>query len=470
MTVAKSDDSASKTTSSNLEATSTESTTATATARKRTTRKASGSAAESPPPTVRLDGLYRFTTPKLFALAEMEGIAEHSGMNRAQLIVGIVRKQIERGEVVRGAGTIEVLPDGYGFLRSQAHNYLASPEDIYVSPSQIRRMGLKTGLLVEGPIRLPVEGQDNFALMQVELVNGIPCEEIQSITSFEDLTPLHPDKRFILETTSDEIAGRVVDLITPIGKGQRGLIVSPPRAGKTVLLQKMALAIQRNHPECYIFILLIDERPEEVTDMQRVVVGKNVEIVASTFDEPPEEHIHVSEIVLEKAKRMVERKFDVVILMDSITRMARAYNTESPGSGKLLTGGLDSNALQKPKRFFGAARNIEEGGSLTIIATALIDTGSKLDDVIFEEFKGTGNMELHLDRRLVDKRVWPAIDVNSSGTRKEELLLHPDEHERQRLLRRVLSDMHPVEAMEMLTSRLRRARSNTEFLLNFNLS
>ena len=450
MTVAKSDEGSSKPVTTPV--------------KKRVLRKPGDN---SPP--ARLDDLYRLVMPKLFALAEKEGIAEHTGMNRAQLIVGIVRKQIERGEIVRGSGTLEVLPDGYGFLRSQAHNYLASPEDIYVSPSQIRRMGLKTGLVVEGPIRLPIEGQDNFALMQVELVNGGNPDESASITTFDDLTPLHPDKRLILETTPDELAGRVIDLVTPIGQGQRGLIVSPPRAGKTVLLQKMALAILKNHPTTYVIVLLIDERPEEVTDMQRVVIGPNVEVVASTFDEPPEEHIHVSEIVLEKAKRMVERKQDVVILMDSITRMARAYNTEAPGGGKLLSGGLDSNAMQKPKRFFGAARNIEEGGSLTIIATALIDTGSRMDEVIFEEFKGTGNMELHLDRKLVEKRVWPAIDVNRSGTRKEELLMHAEELELQRLLRRVLSDMHPVEAMEMLVGRLKRNKSNAEFLKGMHL-
>jgi transcription termination factor Rho len=422
-----------------------------------------------PGPGSRLDDLYRLPMPKLFALAEREGIADHTGMNRAQLIVGVVRRQIERGEVVRGSGTLEVLPDGYGFLRSQAHNYLASPEDIYVSPSQIRRMGLKTGLVVEGPIRLPIEGQDNFALMQVELVNGGAPEETANVTNFEDLTPLHPNSRFVLETGGEELMGRVVDIVTPIGKGQRGLIVSPPRAGKTVLLQRMALSILKNHSDVYVIILLVDERPEEVTDMQRVVVGANVEVVASTFDEPPDQHIHVSEIVLEKAKRLVERKKDVVILLDSITRLARAHNTEAPGGGKLLSGGLDSNAMQKPKRFFGAARNVEEGGSLTILATALIDTGSRMDDVIFEEFKGTGNMELHLDRRLVDKRVWPAIDVNRSGTRKEELLVHAEELERTRLLRRVLADMNPVEAMEMLVSRMKRTKSNVEFLTGMNL-
>ncbi len=419
---------------------------------------------------LRLDDLYRLPMPKLFALAERDGIAEHTGMTRAQLIVAVVRRQIERGEIARGSGTLEVLPDGYGFLRSAAHNYLASPEDIYVSPSQIRRLGLRTGLVVEGPIRLPIEGQENFALMQVEAVNGHPPEEKSRPTVFEDLTPLHPDRRLVLETTADEMPTRVVDLVTPIGKGQRGLIVSPPRAGKTVLLQKIALALKKNHPECYLIVLLIDERPEEVTDMVRTVAGPSAEVVASTFDEPSSEHVHVSDIALEKAKRLVEDGRDVVILLDSITRLARAHNTEAPSGGKLLSGGLDSNAMQKPKRFFGAARNIEEGGSLTILATALIDTGSRMDEVIFEEFKGTGNMELHLDRRLVDKRVWPAIDINRSGTRKEELLMHPDEVERVRALRRVLADMHPVEAMELVVNRMKKTKSNAEFLLSMNMS
>jgi transcription termination factor Rho len=419
---------------------------------------------------LRLDDLYRLPMPKLFALAEREGIAEHTGMNRGQLIVAVVRRQVERGEIVRGSGTLEVLPDGYGFLRSAAHNYLASPEDIYVSPSQIRRLGLRTGLVVEGPIRLPIEGQENFALMQVEAVNGHPPEEKSRPTVFEDLTPLHPNSRLVLETTGEEMSTRVIDLVTPIGKGQRGLIVSPPRAGKTVLLQKMALALKKNHPDCYLIVLLIDERPEEVTDMVRTVAGQNAEVVASTFDEPSSEHVHVSEIALEKAKRLVEDGRDVVLLLDSITRLARAHNTEAPSGGKLLSGGLDSNAMQKPKRFFGAARNIEEGGSLTILATALIDTGSRMDEVIFEEFKGTGNMELHLDRRLVDKRVWPAIDINRSGTRKEELLMHPDEVDRVRALRRVLADMHPVEAMELVVNRMRKTKSNAEFLLSMNMS
>jgi len=384
--------------------------------------------------------------------------------------MAVVRHQIERGLVVRGSGTLEVLPDGYGFLRSVAHNYLASPEDIYVSPSQIRRLGLRTGLIVEGPIRLPVEGQENFALMQVDAVNNHAPDERVVSAGFEDLTPLHPNKRLVLETTAEELAMRVVDLVTPIGKGQRGLIVSPPRAGKTILLQKIALSLIKNHPESYLIVLLVDERPEEVTDMVRTVAGPTAEVVASTFDEPPSEHIHVSDIALEKAKRMVEHGQDVIILLDSITRLARAHNTEAPSGGKLLSGGLDTNAMQKPKRFFGAARTTEEGGSLTILATALIDTGSRMDEVIFEEFKGTGNMELHLDRRLVDKRVWPAIDINRSGTRKEELLLHKEEVDRVRILRRVLSDMHPVEAMEMLTSRLRKTKSNAEFLMSMNMA
>jgi transcription termination factor Rho len=307
-------------------------------------------------------------------------------------------------------------------------------------------------------------------LMQVELVNGHTPEEKARPTVFEDLTPLHPNKRLVLETTAEELPTRVIDMVTPIGMGQRGLIVSPPRAGKTVLLQKIALAIKANHPDCYLIVLLIDERPEEVTDMVRTVAGQNAEVVASTFDEPSSEHVHVADIALEKAKRLVEDGRDVVLLLDSITRLARAHNTEAPSGGKLLSGGLDSNAMQKPKRFFGAARNVEEGGSLTILATALIDTGSRMDEVIFEEFKGTGNMELHLDRRLVDKRVWPAVDVNRSGTRKEENLMHPDEVDRIRALRRVLADMHPVEAMELLVNRMRKTKSNAEFLLSMNIA
>src|SRR5690242_18780497 len=408
--------------------------------RKRTPRRpmesnvAIGTPSAPPPPVasggqapLKLDDLYRLPMPKLFAYAEREGIAEHTGMNRGQLIAAVVRRQIERGQVVRGSGTLEVLPDGYGFLRSVAHNCLASPEDIYVSPSQIRRLGLKTGLIIEGPIRLPVEGQDNFALMQVDQVNGANPEQRVSPTTFEDLTPLHPNRRLILETSAEEINMRVVDLVTPIGKGQRGLIVSPPRAGKTILLQKIALSLLKNHPEAYLIVLLVDERPEEVTDMARTVAGPTCEVVASTFDEPSSEHVHVSDIVLEKAKRLVEHGKDVVILLDSITRLARAHNAVAPLTGKILSGGVEATALQKPKRFFGSARNIDGGGSLTIIATALVETGSRMDDVIFEEFKGTGNMELVLSRRIADRRIYPAIDIFRSGTRKEELLLtQPD--------------------------------------------
>ena len=421
-------------------------------------------------PVAKLDELYRMPVPKLFEILEKEGIQEHSGLNRVQLIIQVVRRYIEKGEVVLGSGTLETLPDGYGFLRSETHNYLASPENVYVSPSQIRRHGLKTGLMIEGPIRLPIEGQDNFALLNVDSINGEPALDRVRPKLFEELTPLHPCKRLRLETIPDEFSTRVIDLVTPIGRGQRGLIVSPPRAGKTVLLAKIANAIQFNYPDAYLIVLLIDERPEEVTEMIKQVSGVNSEVAASTFDEPSADHCHVADIAMEKAKRLVEGGKDVIILLDSITRLARAHNAEAPPGGKLLSGGLDSNAMQKPKRFFGAARQSEEGGSLTIIATALIDTGSKMDEVIFEEFKGTGNMELHLDRRLVDKRVWPAIDINRSGTRKEELLCEPDEITNIRALRRVLADMHPVEAMELLVNRIKKTKTNTEFLQNLNVN
>jgi transcription termination factor Rho len=347
---------------------------------------------------------------------------------------------------------------------------LPCPDDIYISPSQIRRFGLRTGSVVAGQIRPPKENERYFALLRVEAINFNDPDILTQKVVFDDLTPLHPDERLILETDPQEINMRVMDLVTPIGKGQRGLIVAPPRTGKTILLQKMANSILRNHPECYVIVLLIDERPEEVTEMERTVKGPKAEVVSSTFDEPASRHVQVSEMVIEKAKRMVEYGIDTVILLDSVTRLARAYNTEVPHSGKILSGGVDANALHKPKRFFGAARNIEEGGSLTILATALIDTGSRMDEVIFEEFKGTGNMELHLDRRLVDKRVWPAIDVNRSGTRKEELLLEAEELRRVYILRKVLSDMNPVEAMELLISRMARTKTNAEFLMSMNLA
>jgi transcription termination factor Rho len=367
-------------------------------------------------------------------------------------------------------GTLEVLPEGYGLLRRAEANYLNSPKDVYVAPSQLRRFGLRTGMTVRGPVRPPQGGQQYVALAQVDAVDGQDTERAQDRPAFEELTPLHPQERLLLETSGDEINMRVMDLVTPIGKGQRGLIVAPPRTGKTILLQKIARSLLHNHPECYLFVLLIDERPEEVTELERTVAGPSAEVVSSTFDRPAREHVRIAELILEKAKRLVECGRDVVILLDSITRLARAYNTEAPGDSKTGTGGLAVGALQKPKRFFGAARCIEEGGSLTILATALIDTGSRMDEVIFEEFKGTGNMELHLDRRLVDKRVWPAIDIRASGTRREELLLHPEELPLVWLLRKVLSDRNPVEAMELLTTRLKKTRSNAEFLKSLNLS
>jgi transcription termination factor Rho len=369
-----------------------------------------------------------------------------------------------------GEGTLEILPDGFGFLRSPDYHYLPCPDDIYVSPSQIRRFGLKTGATVAGQIRPPKENERYFALLRVEAINGKDPNEVLQRVSFDDLTPLHPNKRLRVATTPDEISTRIVDLIAPIGMGQRALIVSPPRAGKTILLKKLAKAVVTNHPDAYVIVLLIDERPEEVTDMEREVRGPTCEVISSTFDEASSRHVQVADMVIEKAKRMVEYGQDVVIFLDSITRLARAWNNEMPHSGKILSGGVDSNALQNPKRFFGAARNIEDGGSLTIIATALIDTGSRMDDVIFEEFKGTGNTELVLDRRLVEKRIWPAIDVNKSGTRREELLLSEEEIRRIWILRRVLNDMNPAEAMDLLVNRMRKTKTNEEFLMSMNLS
>ena len=419
-------------------------------------------------PTTHIGELQRSTIQELLKIAAEEGISETAGLSKQQLIFQIVRSRIERGHVIRGEGVLEVLPDGYGFLRMPEFNYLNSPDDIYVSPAQIRRLGLRTGMVITGIVRPPLEGQQYFALLQIESVMGKDPEQISRVR-FDDLTPLHPHKRLIMEREPEELNMRVVDLITPIGKGQRGLIVSPPRAGKTILLQKIANSILRNHPECYVVVLLIDERPEEVTEMKRMVRGPRAEVISSTFDEPAAQHCRVSEIVLEKAKCMVEQGEDVVILLDSLTRLARAYNTEAPSSGKILTGGVAVGALERPKRFFGAARQTEEGGSLTIVATALIDTGSRMDEVIFEEFKGTGNMELHLDRMLVEKRIWPAININKSGTRREELLLDPEELRRVWLLRKVLADMNPVEAMELLISRLRKTKSNAEFLMTLQV-
>ena len=417
--------------------------------------------------------LQHMTMPQLLKIAKDEGLVEYTGLKKQDLIFRIIKERAKQNGLMFGEGTLEVLPDGFGFLRSPDYNYLPCPDDIYISPSQIRRFGLRTGSVVAGQIRPPKENERYFALLRVEAINYHDPDLLTQKVVFDDLTPLHPDERLRLETEAGEINMRVFDLVTPIGKGQRGLIVAPPRTGKTILLQKLATSIIRNHPECYVIVLLIDERPEEVTEMERTVKRPNierVEVISSTFDEPASRHVQVSEMVIEKAKRMVEYGHDVVILLDSITRLARAYNTEVPHSGKILSGGVDANALHKPKRFFGAARNIEEGGSLTILATALIDTGSRMDEVIFEEFKGTGNMELHLDRRLVDKRVWPAIDVNRSGTRKEELLLEAEELRRIYILRKVLSDMNPVEAMELLTNRMGRTKSNAEFLMSMNLS
>lgn len=420
--------------------------------------------------TTFISELQQMTMPALLKAAKEENLSDYSGLKKQDLIFKILKERVKQNGLMFGEGTLEVLPDGFGFLRSPDYNYLPCPDDIYISPSQIRRFGLRTGSVVAGQIRPPKENERYFALLRVEAINYSDPELLTQKVVFDDLTPLHPNKRLVLEADPQDINMRVMDLVTPIGKGQRGLLVAPPRTGKTILLQKMANSILHNHPETYVIVLLIDERPEEVTEMERTVKGVHVEVVSSTFDEPTSRHVQVAEMVIEKAKRMVEFGTDVVILLDSITRLARAYNTEVPHSGKILSGGVDANALHKPKRFFGAARNIEEGGSLTILATALIDTGSRMDEVIFEEFKGTGNMELHLDRRLVDKRIWPAIDVNASGTRKEELLVTPEELRRMYILRKVLSDMNTVEAMELLISRMARTKSNSEFLNSMNLS
>jgi len=413
--------------------------------------------------------LQRMSMAELIEEARKEHLTDYAGMKRQDLIFRILKERVKMNGLMYGEGTLEVLPDGFGFLRSPEYHYLSCPDDIYVSPSQIRRFALKTGDTVSGQIRPPKENERYFALLRVEAVNYEDPNLAATKIPFDDLTPLHPDTRIRLETTPDELSMRVVDLIVPVGFGQRGLIVSPPRAGKTILLQKMAKAALTNYPDVYVFMLLIDERPEEVTDMERQVKGRNCEVISSTFDEPAARHIQVSEMVLAKAKRMVEYGRDVIIFLDSITRLARAWNAECPNSGKTLSGGVDANALQRPKRFFGSARKVEEGGSLTIIATALIDTGSRMDEVIFEEFKGTGNLEIVLDRQLVDRRIWPAIDINRSGTRREEMLLDPEEHRRVCILRRVLSGMNPPEAMELLLSRLQKTKSNAEFLMSLNM-
>jgi transcription termination factor Rho len=415
-----------------------------------------------------LTDLQKLTVAELHDIAKKENIQEYTALKKQDLIFRILKERIRQNGLLYGEGVLEVLPDGYGFLRNPDYNYLSSPDDIYVSPSQIRRFGLRTGNIVSGQIRPPKDSEKYFALLRVEAINFENPDNLAEKAVFSDLTPLHPEQRLILETSPEELNMRIVDLITPVGKGQRGLIVAAPRTGKTILLQKIANAISTNHPEVKLIVLLIDERPEEVTEMERKTAD-DVEVISSTFDEPAARHCQVAEVVIEKAKRMVEYGEDVVILLDSITRLARAYNTEQPHSGKILTGGVDSGAMQMPKKFFGAARNVEHGGSLTIFATALIDTGSKMDEVIFEEFKATGNMELHLDRRLVDRRTWPAIDISRSGTRREELLLDAKELELVYRLRRVLSELNPIEAVELLKNRLGKCRTNAEFLMTMNL-
>ena len=422
-------------------------------------------AAPQTPPVSRarlnINDLKDMSIQGLTQIAKDLAVTGATGMRKQDLIFQILKAQTEQSGLLFSEGVLETLPDGYGFLRAPDYNYLPGPDDIYVSPSQIRKFDLHTGDTVSGQIRSPKEGERYFALIKVEAVNFEAPDQAREKLFFENLTPLYPEAALRLETLPDNLSARVMDLMTPIGKGQRGLIVSPPRTGKTMLLQNIAQSVARNHPEVFLIVLLIDERPEEVTDMQRSVQG---EVISSTFDEPAQRHVQVAEMVIEKAKRLVEHKKDVLILLDSITRLARAYNTVIPSSGKVLSGGLDSNALQKPKRFFGAARNIEEGGSLTIIATALVDTGSRMDDVIFEEFKGTGNMEIHLDRKLSDKRVFPAIDITRSGTRKEELLIAREDLNRIWVLRKVLNPLSAVEAMELLIDRLGKTKANGDFL------
>jgi len=410
---------------------------------------------------IDLNSLYGMNSQALGEAAKHLGIEAASTMRKQELIFEIMKSHSEQSGLVFAEGVLQILQDGYGFLRHPDYNYLPGPDDIYVSPSQIKRFGLITGDTVSGQVRPPKADENYFALIKVLAVNFDDPDKIRERILFDNLTPLYPEEHLVLETANENLSGRIMDLLTPIGKGQRGLIVSPPRTGKTMLLQSIANSLTHNHPEVFLIVLLIDERPEEVTDMQRSVHG---EVVASTFDEPAQQHVHVAEMVIEKAKRLIEHGKDVVILLDSITRLARAYNTVQPPSGKVLSGGIDANALQRPKRFFGAARNLEEGGSLTIIATALIDTGSRMDDVIFEEFKGTGNMELHLDRKLVDRRVFPAIDSERSGTRKEELLMDKDRLNKVWILRKILSQMSVVESMELLIDKLAKTESNDDFL------
>lgn len=426
--------------------------------------------ADNPQEEMHIAELQRMSMPELIEAAREENLDDVVGVKRQDLIFRILRERVKYSGLMYGEGTLEVLPDGFGFLRSPDYHYLSCPDDIYVSPSQIRRFGLQTGVTVSGQIRPPKENERYFALLRVEAVNCTDPNELTKMVRFDDLTPLHPDQRVVMEHDADELSTRVVDMIAPIGFGQRGLVVSPPRAGKTILLKRMARATLNNFPDAYVFVLLIDERPEEVTDMEREVKGPSCEVISSTFDEPTSRHVQVAQMVIEKAKRMVEFGHDVIIFLDSITRLARAWNSECQPSGKVLSGGLDANALQQPKRFFGSARKVEEGGSLTILATALIDTGSKMDEVIFEEFKGTGNQEIVLSRQLVEKRIWPAVDINASGTRQEERLMDPEEYRRVCVLRKVLSSMNGPEAMELLLSRLEKTKSNAEFLMSMNMS
>ena len=410
--------------------------------------------------------LQQMSIEELTVYATDTGVENIEGQSRRELLLEILKHWVKTRGLMFGQGTLQILPDGFGFLRSPAYQYMSCPDDIYVSPSQIRKFNLKNGSVVRGQVRPPKENERYFALLRIESINDVSPSDSAQRSNFDELTPLHPDQRIVLEHDPKELATRVVDMLVPIGFGQRGLIVSPPRAGKTMLMQKMARATLANYPEAYVIILLIDERPEEVTDMQREVQGDRCEVISSTFDEPPARHVQVTEIVLEKAKRMVECGTDVVLFLDSITRLGRAWNSECPQSGKTLSGGLDANAMQKPKAFFGSARKLEEGGSLTIMATALVGTGSKMDEVIFEEFKGTGNLEIVLDRSLVNKRVWPAIDISSSGTRREERLFEEDEYDRICRIRRALSEMSPVDAMDTLTARMRKTDTNAEFLMS----
>ena len=420
---------------------------------------------------MNIQELKKKTSEALITQAEELGVENASTLRKQEILFAILKKLAEKGEEITGSGTLQMLQDGFGFLRAMESNYLPGPDDIYISPSQIRRFGLRTGDTVEGPVRAPKEGERYFALLQVSKINFEDPEKARHKIAFDNLTPLYPDKQLVMEVESNktekkpDLTARLIDLVSPIGKGQRSLIISPPKAGKTMILQSIANSITANHPECYLMVLLIDERPEEVTDMQRNVKG---EVISSTFDEPAQRHVAVAEMVIEKAKRLTEHKKDVVILLDSITRLGRAYNAVVPSSGKVLTGGVDANALQRPKRFFGAARNIEEGGSLTIISTALIDTGSRMDEVIFEEFKGTGNSELILDRKISDKRIFPAIDITKSGTRREELLFNKNDLQKMNVLRRIIAPMGTMDAIEFINSKLKNTKSNAEFFNSMN--